>query len=462
MANTHLPQPARTASLRLLWQHFLFRGSAPLRLAVAAVLTAAIVSSSCSKKKESDEKSEEGPIVTVEVAPVVSETMQLKFTANAVLYPLKQAAIVPKISAPVKRFYVERGSHVRAGQLLAELEDQDLAGAEVETRAGYEQAEANYEMASKSAVPEELQKAELGVKGDKETLDAQQRLYESRESLFQQGAISRKEVDDTVVTLTQARNQYEIAQKHLESLQRVGREQALKAAAAQREAAKGKHLSAQAQLSYSRILSPIDGVITDRPLFPGETASPSSPLLTVMDLSQVIARSHLSQQEAAQLKAGNLATLSLPDQGVQVAGKVTVVSPALDPNSTTVEVWVQAANPGERLKPGSSVQEEIVARSIPNALVIPAAALLTDSEGSASVMLADASGKPVRRRVSVGVRDRNEVQVTDGVQPGERVVTVGAFELDKEDPEVLAKTKLQVRTPEAPPQPGEEKEDDEK
>src|SRR5262249_29075406 len=80
--------------------------------------------------------------VTVDVAPVLSSEIQLKFTADAVLYPVQQAAIVPKITSPVRKFYVERGSHVKAGQLLAELESQDLAGVLAESKAAVDQAEA--------------------------------------------------------------------------------------------------------------------------------------------------------------------------------------------------------------------------------------------------------------------------------------------------------------------------------
>src|SRR5262245_30568179 len=97
----------------------------------------------CSSQTAAPEESEH--VVTVDVAPVLSSAISLKVTADAILYPLQQAAIVPKISAPVKRLYVDRGSRVRAGQLLAELENRDLSSAVAESQAAYEQAEANYQ-----------------------------------------------------------------------------------------------------------------------------------------------------------------------------------------------------------------------------------------------------------------------------------------------------------------------------
>src|SRR6266571_4833415 len=103
---------------------------------------------SCAKKEEA--KAKEGErVVTVDVAPVLSSPISQKITSEALLYPLQQAAIVPKVSAPVKKFYVDRGAHVRAGQLLAELENGDLAGSLPENRASYDQAEAHYQTDSK-------------------------------------------------------------------------------------------------------------------------------------------------------------------------------------------------------------------------------------------------------------------------------------------------------------------------
>src|SRR5262249_14522579 len=156
---------------------------------------------------------------------------------------------------------------------------------------------------------------------------------------LQEGAIAEKDVRDAQAALSQARANYETARKRLADLQTVTHEQELKAAAAQREAARGKMASAQAQLSYSRITSPIDGVVTDLPFYPGEMPPSGQPLVTVMDLAQVIARTHVSQAEAAELKVGDEANLVGPG-GAPVAAKVTQISPALDAANTTVEVWV--------------------------------------------------------------------------------------------------------------------------
>jgi multidrug efflux pump subunit AcrA (membrane-fusion protein) len=329
----------------------------------------------------------------------------------------------------VKKFLVNRGSHVRSGQLLAVLENRDLAAAAQENRGAYDQAEATYATTTAADLPQELQKAQLDAQAAKQQFDAQQKIYDSRKDLFGQGALPRKELDQAGVDLTNARNQYEIAQKHLEALNAIGKQQTLKSAKGQLESAQGKYQGATAQLSYSEIRSPINGVITDRPLYPGEMATAGTPLLTVMDISQVTAREHIPQQSAALLKTGDQATISAPGLDKPIAGKVSVISPALDPNSTTVEVWVQAKNPGGHLKPGTSVQVSALARTVPDAITIPAAALLTAQDGTTSVMVVGSDSRAHQKDVKVGIRDQDRIQIVKGLQAGDRIVASGAYGL---------------------------------
>src|SRR5215831_720537 len=118
----------------------------------------------CTAKKEEAKTDEGEHVVTVDVAPVLSSAISQKISSEALLYPLQQAAIVPKISAPVRKFYVDRGARVQAGQLLAELENSDLAGAVAENKASVDQAEANYQTVSRATAPEELEKAQIDVR----------------------------------------------------------------------------------------------------------------------------------------------------------------------------------------------------------------------------------------------------------------------------------------------------------
>jgi multidrug efflux pump subunit AcrA (membrane-fusion protein) len=87
---------------------------------------------------------------------------------------------------------------------------------------------------------------------------------------------------------------------------------------------------------------------------------------------------------------------------------------------------------------------------VPEAVVIPSVAVLTAPDGGTSVMVVDAQNKPHQRSVKLGIRDGNDAQVTEGLQAGEHVATVGAYDLSKEDPDVLEKTKVQIEAPPAP------------
>jgi HlyD family secretion protein len=395
---------------------------------LVVLVSAGMLFSGCGSKAEE----EPSPTVTVQVDAAEKGPIQRRVVTDAVLFPRDQAAIVPKVVSPVKKWMVERGSHVKAGQLLGELENQDLAGALMKSQGGAAQAQTSYEMA--------VQKGAQDLKYAKQSLDSAQKLFDSRTALFKEGAISAKDLDDASVALTQAKNTYDLAQKQFD----------LKVAESQVNAAKGDTASAEAQLGYTKLISPIDGVVTDRPFYAGETPGAGLPVITVMDLSQVVARAHVSQLEATSLKAGNPATITVPGIAAPVKGKITQVSPSVDPNSTTVEVWVQAPNPKGQLRPGQSVKVAMISETVAETVVIPTAALLTTTDGVNSVITLDADNVPHKQKVKVGIRDGQSVQVTDGLSGGERVVTIGAFELNNEDDPVLAKTKIQVQAPKMP------------
>ncbi len=403
----------------------------PLALAVIAA-SAAFLSAGCSSGEADKE-----PMVTVQVAPVEKTTIQQTISAQAILYPRQQSAIVPKISAPVQKFLVKRGSAVHEGELLAVLENRDLSAAAQDTKGAYDQAQATYETTTAASLPEEIQKSEADAQQAKQSLEAQEKVFESRQQLFEQGALPRKELDQSRVDITQARNQYAITKKHLDSLLAFGKQQELKAAAGQLESAKGKYLAAQAQLSYSEIRSPISGVVTDRPLYPGEMAAAGTPLLTVMDLSSVIAKAHIPQHDAAALRVGDKGTMTVPGIEKPIEGKVTVVSPALDPSSTTVEVWFETKNPKHALQPGTSVQLSLTAQTLKDTIVVPTSSVLTAPDGSTTVMVAGSDGRAHQAPVKLGIRNGDDIQVIDGLKENEKVISSGAYGLPD-------KTKIKV------------------
>lgn len=392
-----------------------------IRLIIAPALVLSIAGCKSSDKQEET-------AVSVQAALVQKTDISQVVSAEGVLFPLAQAMITPKINAPVKKFYVTRAQKVHKGQLLAVLENRDLSAAALDNQGAYEQAQATYSTSVNATLPEDIQKAELDVQTAQQSLDAEQKLYNNREMLYKQGALPRKDLDQATVSLVQAKSQYDIARKHLDSLNAVTKKTAVQSAGGQLTSAKGKYLGAEAQLSYSEIRSPIDGYITDRPLYPGEMASTSTPLLTVMDVSSVVAKIHVAQGDAQLVRKGNKATIEVP--GLEkFPATVMLVSPALDPNSTTVEIWVQAKNPEQQLRPGTTAQVSITAETVKDALVIPAPAILEAKGDEGKVMVVDAKGAAQSRNIKTGIKTQQQVQVVSGLKPGEQVITQGGYGL---------------------------------
>jgi HlyD family secretion protein len=370
----------------------------------------------------------EAPATPVQVATATKQPLDQLVTAEAVLYPLKQANIIPKISAPVARFLVQRGDHVHTGQLLAALEDSDLRASAQESKELFNQAQAAYTNTTNATLPDDTTKAKADVESTRQALDAARKVLDNREKLLREGALAQKLVDDARVAEVQAQAQFDTAAEHLKSLQNVGRVEQAKSAQAQMQAAQAHYQNAEAQVSYAEIRSPMDGVISDRPLNIGEMAAAGSPVFSVVDISHVIARANVPAQQAAALHVGQPATISGP--GGEITGKVTVVSPAVDPSTTTLQVWVGAPNPGEKLKLGSTVQVSMNAGVIPDALVVPVAALLASDEGGEKVMIAGSDGLAHEQKVEVGIRSGDNVQILSGLKPGDQVITQGGLGLD--------------------------------
>ena len=397
--------------------------------AIAAILC---IATGCSK----DEKEKE-PVVSVQTTPAQRAPISQVISAEAVVYPLEQATVAPKISSTIKKFYVQRGARVKKGQLLAELENKDLSAAAESTKGDFEQADANYVTTVDASLPQQIQKAQLDAVAAKSNFEAQQKVYESRKELFQQGAIPRKDLDSAEVAFLQARSQNEQAQKQLADLQRVGKEQTLKSVKGSRASAEGRMRGAEALLSYSRITSPIDGVVTDRPLFEGDLATANQPLLTVMNTSRLIAKAHIAQSEAA---VGNPAELKIPALEGPVKGRVSLVSPALDPGSTTIEVWVEASKPDQALKPGMTVQLSMTAKTVKDALVVPTPAIYKNPEGTDYVLLVGSDGHARLKTVQVGVRNAEFTQIVSGVAAGDPVISSGGYGLPDN-------TQVKIETP---------------
>jgi len=395
------------------------------RLFVAVALIPLALAPGC--KKEAAPEAE----VTVQAAHPEQGPIAAQIVADAVLAPVAQAAIEPKISAPVAKFLVERGERVKAGQLLAVLENKDLTAAAMDNKGSYMAAQAAFDTATKATAPEDMLKAQSDLDQAKANLLLDQSIVKSRKQLFAEGAIPGRDLDTAEATLVQAQAAYDAAAKHLESMQSVSHAATLQAAQGQLTSAEGKLKGADAEVSYSEIRSPIDGVVTERPLFAGETATAGTPLITVMETSTLIAKAHVDVSLARQLKVGEEAGARPLGASTPVKGTVSLVSPAADPGSTTVEVWIRISNKSGALIVGTPVKVTMSGASVAQALKIPASAVLPGEDGGKSVMVISSDGTAQRKKIELGISGDGDVQVLSGLSPSDLVITQGSFGLDE-------------------------------
>jgi RND family efflux transporter MFP subunit len=141
------------------------------------------------------------------------------------------------------------------------------------------------------------------------------------------------------------------------------------------------------------------------------------------------------------LKKGSEAEIKIAGQDDPVPAKLSLVSPALDPGSTTIEVWVQAARPPDSLRPGMTVQVSITAATAKDAVVVPNNSIFQTNDGANYVLVAGSDNVAHQKTVQLGIRGVTETQITSGLNAGETVVTSGGYGLPD-------KTKIKIEAPE--------------
>jgi len=398
--------------------------------AAAVVLLICSITTGCKKAAPAEDEEAGASAVSVQAEHPTVGPISEEIAADAVLAPLAQAALAPKISAPIRAEYVQRGAHVKKGQLLLTLEDRDLQGNALDSRGAVASAQAAYTTATQATIPEDVQKAQLDVDQAKANLEVANRTAEERKRLLTQGAIAGRDVDTAIAAAVQAQDTYETAVKHLQSVQNTTRHTNAQSAQGQLTSAHGRLMNAEAQVGYASLRSPINGVVTDRPLFPGETATAGTAVITIMDTSSLIAKLHVAQAVAQKLHVGSKADLTIPGLDEPQSATVSLISPALDPGSTTVEVWLNLPNPDGRFKVGTPVHATLHGTTIANAVQVPANAIVPGEDGGTNVLVVGSDGTAKKRAVKIGIRTPEKVQILSGVTPADTVITEGGYGLD--------------------------------
>ena len=392
------------------------------------LIVSAVLLSSCSKPKEEEK---EKPVVAVKLAHAETVDMPQVVSAPATIFPREQANISARTTAPIRELKAHKGDSVKAGQVLAVLENRDVAAQRQEAQASVADAEANLQKTAGGTVPADVERARGQVETSRAALDQSQKNYDRRKRLFEQGAIPQKDLLQTETELATAKANFEVAQKSLELLQRQSGASDIAMAKAKVEQAQARLSSATANVQYTELRSPMSGTLTEQFQYPGDMASPATPTFTVMDMSTVIARAQVPETSAAGVQRGQKCTFNGTDASIATAtGRITVVNRAVDPARRTVEAWCEIANPPASLRAGVFGSVAIQTASIRGAIVVPTPAVqVNEGTDTGVVFVVDSKQIAHKREVKLGSRTSDRVQILSGVQPGEPVVTEGGYAL---------------------------------
>ena len=372
------------------------------------------------------------PIVSVRMAKAeigpIAQPLDLVGTISA----RQEATISPKVSAQIAQMGLLKNRVVHRGDVLAVLESRDLTAQQAEAAAALREAQIGVTNTGSGAIPLTNAQDVKAVRDAQGTYDNARKTFERRKTLYEQGGISKKDLEASQLDVTKAEDDLRLAEK-LASLHKGTTNPSDLAAAQSKAQQAAGHLAAlQAQAGYATIRAPFDGSVGDQFLFQGDFASAGTKMLTIADTSTVIVKAPLSVDASMHVHAGDVATIqpdSLP--GVTLQGTVSLVGSAADPQSRAVELWITLPNADGRLRPNSAARVTVNSGGVANAVVVPTAAVTLDATNAnaGTVMVVDSQSIAHEVKVTTGAHSRERTQITSGLHGGETVVIEGNYGL---------------------------------
>lgn len=328
-----------------------------------------------------------GPM-TVEVARAVTASMAQQLTVVGNLIGDATVAVVPRAAGRLQEVTVRLGDQVTRGQRIAKIEDQEV-------QEQVRQAEAAFEV-SRATIRQrdaDLSLAKTNV--------------ERARNLFQRQLLPQQTLDDN-----EARYQAALAQLDL--------------ARAQNTQSQARLDELKINLANTNILSPVDGFVARRAVDPGAFVGQNAPVVDVVDIRRVRLVVNVVEKDLRQLKLGDSAVVNVDAfPGETFTGRIARVAPVLDATTRTAAIELEIPNPGFRLKPGMYARVNITTANKKDALVVPAAAVV-DVNGRRGVYLATEGGTASFRAIRVGLEEDQRIEVLEGLQAGDTVITTGA------------------------------------
>lgn len=336
---------------------------------------------------EVKEKSSSKPLLAVEVMQAQREQVDEKIVLVGNLLPQAQTEIQSLVDGYIVDLPFDVGDRVQRGQTICQLDDSNH-------RDLLDQASARLEVAE----------AQLAVQISE--LKSSQRILDRELMLDEIGAGTQEDLENAV-----AAHEVALARKKLEE-SKVAE-------------VKATYSGLAAQLKDFKLTSSISGYVSERMADIGDLAKSDSPIMQVVNLETVLTTVQIVEKDYQKISIGQTAIVSVdayPDKTFR--GEVIRVAPTLDQETRTASVQIHVANPESELKPGMYARVILSSNTSKAAVMIPLAAVLENDRQSFAYTLNDAN-QVVARNLRLGTSNGEVVEVLDGLQPGEPVVTLG-------------------------------------
>jgi cobalt-zinc-cadmium efflux system membrane fusion protein len=312
----------------------------------------------------------------------------LRLTGTVAYDGFRTTPVITQVGGPVSRILVVPGQHVRAGEPLLFVSSPDFS----QLRAAYVKA--------------------------RDAVSLADRVYKRAQDLFAHGAIAQADVEQAESTRTQAEADLQAAEQSIKILGIASPDDLI-------NNAPSAELSLQA---------PRAGEIVERLCAQGQLLQAgTTQCFTLSDMTNVWILVNVYQNDIGFVKVGDEVTIVNETYADTLRGKIEYVSPALDPTTRTLQARISSPNPGERMKKDMYVTADVRAGVIPDALVVPNAAVLRDAQNMPYVYIQSGDRQFARRMVTLGESDNGQTQIVTGLQAGDKIVGDGALFLQFQD-----------------------------
>ncbi len=356
------------------------------------------------------------------LAKVERHDLAKSVVATGKVEPITKVEIKSKASGIVKKLFVDAGDKIKKGQLLAQLDKEEIQAQVEQSRAALAASQA-----SQKGAEADYERAKVDAEGPDVPL--LKRAYDRATGMARDGVVSTSALEDAQKNYEMSLNKQNVSKAQLTVLKaRIAQSQAQVA----RDQANLKQLDEQ--LSYTDIIAPIDGVLLSRDVEIGDAVSSilvlgssATLVMTLGDISEVYVKGKVDESDIGKVYLGQPARIKVESfKDKTFSGKVTKISPlgVEKDNVTTFEVRVSINNPGGELKAAMTANAEIILEEHKDVLQIPEGAIIYDKEKKASVEVPDSKGKDGKRKVAVniGISNGAKTEVLNGLKENDQVV----------------------------------------